>query len=91
MFRPLALQVSGALLGLALLASWPPSKGRLLLVPLTAEAAQRLATRALNGDARLVAVGPWPGSLVIEGTRAHVAGTGTLVLAAPAAACGDAA
>ena len=57
MSLPLCTQFILALLGLPLLATWPPAQGRILLVPLTAQAAHYLAaTGRYDGVACLGAV-----------------------------------
>lgn len=89
MLRPLLIQLFVTTLGLPLLAAWPPAEGRILLVPLTTDAAHSLAARALDADARLVSNGPVRGSLVVEGRAAALRGIdGTVAVAAAAAGCG---
>lgn len=87
----LTTQAALALTALPVLATWPPARGPILLVPVTAEASRTLAARALNGSARLLARGPLPGSLVVDGTRARLrAVPGTLLFSAANTACGAA-
>ena len=85
-------QAGLAVLGLAVLVFLPPAQGRMLLVPLTPTAAHRLVGFALDRDALLVASGPVPGSLVVEGRRRDLLGSGLarriLVLASARNGCG---
>ena len=64
----------------------------MLLLPVFPGASARLAAIAVQGDARLLAVGPVPGSLVIIGNRSRLAsgilGAGGLLLSAPVVLCG---
>ncbi|QAY76314.1 hypothetical protein [Sphingosinicella sp. BN140058] len=80
---------------LALLIAWPPSSGRLLLVPLSRDAAQNLVAAALADETLLVARGPLPGSIVVDGRRRDVAealaGRAVILLAARTVGCGAAA
>ena len=92
-----ALTAQLALVGLALAcaAFWPPSQGRMLLVPMLPGAADRLLAQAIEGGARLLGDGPLPGSFVVTGTHPAIAaalrGRAILILAAPPALCGGAA
>jgi hypothetical protein len=85
-------QITGVLLALAALAFYPPAAGRMLLVPLSAAAAARLAPLAVSGGAALVAAGPLRGSLVVAGERQRISAAferyAVLILAAPPALCG---
>ena len=84
----LQVAVAGAALGGLLMA--PPTQGQMLLVPLTQAASERLPALAVHGDTRLIAAGPLPGSLVVEGRRADLASLfrhATLVLAVPPGGC----
>lgn len=65
-------QIAGTLGGFCLLAAWPASAGRMLAIPLDAEASGALTARLARGDSRLVAAGPLPGSWVVEGERAAI-------------------
>ncbi|MEP9361180.1 hypothetical protein [Sphingomonas sp. KR3-1] len=91
-----ALTAQLALVGLALVcaAFWPPSQGRMLLVPIGPGAAHMLA-RAVDGGARLLGSGPFPGSVVVSGDHlalsAALGSEPVLILAAPPALCGSAA
>ena len=70
----------------------PPDKGAMLLVPIHAEASQRVVAIAVDRGALLVGRGPIPGSVVVAGRRAAMLGSllraGVLVFAAPPAGCG---
>lgn len=83
-----------ALVGVALAcaASWPPSRGRMLLVPVLPGAARHMLARAIDGGAQLLGSGPLPGSMVVTGTHltlsAALRGEAVLILAAPPALCG---
>lgn len=55
--------------GFLLLVTFPPVEGRMLLVPLTQAGRAALASVAVGHGARLVAAGPYAGSLRIEGRR----------------------
>lgn len=72
---------------------WPPASGKLLLVPIGGGDANDMARIAIAGGAALIGAGPLPGSLVVAGDRASVAGRvpgfAALVVAAPAVACGS--
>ena len=73
-------------------AFWPPSQGRMLLVPLLPGAADHMLAGAVEGGAQLLGSGPVPGSFVISGDHLSVAsalsGQAILILAAPPALCG---
>ena len=83
-------QIGAVVLGLGVLALAPPAEGRMLLVPLAGHSGGMIAAAARQG-ARLVATGPLPASIVVEGDRARLAApmraAGVLLLAAPAAGC----
>ncbi|MDO6415650.1 hypothetical protein Q4F19_14765 [Sphingomonas sp. BIUV-7] len=74
-------------------AAAPPASGRMMLVPLSAEAAHGMVAMAIDRGASLVGSGPLPGSLVVDGDRAALLGAlvrhGVALLAAPAAGCGQ--
>jgi hypothetical protein len=88
----LSAQLSLVALTLACAAFWPPAEGRMLLVPLTPDAADHMLARAIDGGAQLLGSGPLPGSMVVTGTHVTVAsalqGRAVLILAAPPALCG---
>ena len=90
-----ALSLQGAVLfaSVALATLVPPAEGEALLVPLGAGAAARIAPLALAHGSRLVARGPLPGSLVVEGSRARLWITllraGIVMTAAPPVGCGE--
>ncbi|MDH4745702.1 hypothetical protein OMP43_16885 [Sphingomonas sp. CBMAI 2297] len=92
-----ALPLQLALVGLALAcaAFWPPSQGRMLLVPMLPGAADRMLAGAVDGGAQLLGDGPLPGSFVVTGAHPAIAaalrGRAILILAAPPALCGGAA
>ncbi|WHU00879.1 MULTISPECIES: hypothetical protein [unclassified Sphingomonas] len=89
-----ALAAQLALVGLALVcaAFWPPSQGRMLLVPMLPGTANPMLVRAIDGGAQLLGGGPLPGSMVVTGAHAALAvalrGKAVLILAAPPALCG---
>jgi len=88
--RLIGLQVAIAAIALGWLLLAPPAHGQMLLVPLTHAASQSLPGLAIRGDTRLIATGPLPGSLVVEGRRADLSSLlrhATLVLAAPTGGC----
>lgn len=62
-----------AAIACAALTLWPPSSGKLLLVPIAGQSADAVAKTALAGDAALLGPGPFPGSLVVVGARAMIA------------------
>jgi len=86
------LQIVVAVAALAVIALAPPAQGRMLLVPLAGQGIDSLAVWATQAGARIVGRGPLPGSLAVEGIRSDLLGVAlhnaTLVVAAPAAACG---
>ena len=86
----LILQIGGVALGLASLAFAPPASGRMLLVPLTADAAHRLIPAAVAHGALLIGPGPLPASYIVIGERARIVAQGVVPIAAPAAGCGTA-
>ncbi|OSZ63007.1 hypothetical protein CAP40_18270 [Sphingomonas sp. IBVSS2] len=91
----LAAQLALAGLVVACAAFWPPSQGRMLLVPMLPGAADRMLAQAIDGGAQLLGDGPLPGSFVVTGTHFAIAsalrGRAILILAAPPALCGGAA
>lgn len=87
------LQTGAVVIGLAIFAFRAPERGRILLIPFGARdgAALRLA---LDRGAAVVAMGPFPGSIVVDG-RADRLGpaarrAGVLMMAAPPSGCGGA-
>ena len=90
-----ALTAQLALVGLALAcaAFWPPSQGRMLLVPVLPGAADHMLAHAVGGGARLLGGGPFPGSFVVIGAHPAIAsahrGRAILILSAPPALCGS--
>ena len=86
----IGLQIAIAAIALGWLLLAPPAHGPMLLVPLTHAASARLPGLAIHGDTRLLAAGPLPGSLVVDGRRADLSSLfrhATLVLAAPPSGC----
>ncbi|MDI1296541.1 MAG: hypothetical protein PSY12_11770 [bacterium] len=71
---PLFGQIVLLIVGLAGLYVYPPARGRMLLVPLNGAARMTLVPLAVSGGARLIAVGPLAGSLLVEGRRDRLAG-----------------
>ncbi len=88
----LSAQLALVVLALACAAFWPPSQGRMLLIPLLPGAGDQMLGRAIDGGAQLLASGPLPGSFVISGNHLAVAvaigNRAVLILAAPPALCG---
>lgn len=82
------------LFGIVALYAVPPARGRMLLLPMTQSAKGALASVAIAHGARLVAKGPWPGSLVVEGSRAVLApamlGRGVVALSTRIGGCAGA-
>lgn len=91
---PLMVQSFLVLCGLGGLYAAPPAQGRMLLVPLSAQGRATLAAVAIDHGARLVAAGPWAGSLLVDGRRDRLAGPllrhGVLALSSAARGCGEA-
>ncbi|MEC3912019.1 hypothetical protein U5A82_16515 [Sphingobium sp. CR2-8] len=79
--------------GLTGLYAFPPAQGRMLLIPLTHDAKRVLAPVAISHGARLVAQGPWSGSLLVEGRRSQLASAllrqGVITLSAQIGGCGE--
>lgn len=88
---PAIAQIALAIGGLGWLLLAPPAYGAIMLVPLTPAAAAGLPALALQGEARLIAAGPLPGSLIVEGARGRLAPAAlahaVLPLASPPAGC----
>ena len=83
-------QTGGILVAMGALAFQPPAHGRIMLMPLTADAAAKLAPMAVDNGAELIGRGPLGGSLVVSGDRARLAklqAAGILLLAAPPSGC----
>jgi hypothetical protein len=89
---PLAAQCALILFGLLGLYAVPPASGRMLLLPLTDEARAAVAPVAVAQGALLIAKGPWPGSLLVEGERDQLAPAllrrGVIALSAQIGGCG---
>lgn len=71
----------------------PPASGRIMLVPLTAEAAHGMVATAIGQGASLAGRGPLPGSVIVNGDRAvllkALVRQGVALLAAPVTGCGQ--
>lgn len=92
--RPGLLLIGQCLLllfGFVLLYAAPPARGQMLLIPMTGAARGALAAEAVSHGARLVAAGPWPGSLLVDGQRSSLSAPllrrGILSLSARAGGC----
>lgn len=87
----LATQAIAGVAGIAIMCLYPPAEGRILLVPVTDRDVNATARLALSSGAALLGAGPLPGSLVVVGSRARLAGKTrpwhVLMLAAPPAGC----
>lgn len=90
---PMAAQCALILFGLLGLYAVPPANGRMLLLPLTDEARAAVAPIAVAQGALLIAKGPWPGSLLVEGRRDQLAPAllrqGVIALSAQMGGCGE--
>jgi hypothetical protein len=89
---PIAACTQGVLLAaLALLPFHPPATGAMVLLPLDGARPGQTLAWALASDARLIAAGPYPGSIVVFGSRARLLGPAldhfTLILASSGAEC----
>jgi hypothetical protein len=71
--RLVYIQAMVALVGVLALVAAPPATGMMLLVPLSSQAAAALPSAVVRGNTRLVAQGPFPGSLVVYGSRQEIA------------------
>ena len=91
-FSLLGLQLATVGASLAAIAVYPPSNGKMMLVPLWPGAERGLEARTIAAGGLLVDRGYLPHSLVVSGTRAAIApamlSRGVLILAAPASGCG---
>jgi hypothetical protein len=91
--RAVAYQLTIVVSAMLLAALYPPTRGKMILVPLWPGAERGMLALAIDRQALLVGSGPLPNSFVISGDRAAIIGTmwerGILVLAAPPAACGE--
>lgn len=89
----LTSQVVLGLVALAGLSLYPPTQGRILLLPLLDRQSDAAARVALSAHAALLGRGPLPGSWVVVGDRARIAaslhGWDMVMLAAPPAGCAD--
>jgi hypothetical protein len=77
---------------LAAALSMPPARGAMLLIPLDGQIPAAALNVALDAEARILARGPVPGSLIVDARRARVVTplfkAGILTVAAPARWCG---
>lgn len=89
----LVAQLTGVAASLGAIALYPPSNGKMILVPIWPGAERGLAARAVDAGAQLVDGGPLPHSLVVSGERSAIApamlADGVLVITAPISGCGD--
>ena len=90
--RLVAVQVSLVLATIVTFALLPPTRGKMILVPLRLGGEPAMLPLAIGSGAMLVGAGPLPHSFVVDGDRAALAARmfprGVLVLAAPPAGCG---
>ena len=79
------------LAALALLPFHPPAEGAMVLLPLNGARAGQTLSWAIANDARPIAPGPYPGSIVVFASRDRLAGPAlanlTLILASAGASC----
>ena len=72
--------------------SLPPTSGAMLLIPLDGHMPAAALNLALDADARILARGPVPGSVVVDAQRSRLVAplfkAGILTVAAPARWCG---
>jgi hypothetical protein len=89
---PMAGQCGLILFGLLGLYAVPPTSGRMIVLPLTDRARGVLAPMAIANGARLIAQGPWAGSLLVEGRRDRLAAvllrSGVIALSSQMGGCG---
>lgn len=89
---PVSLQVTATAIACAALALWPPSSGKLLLVAVGDRDVGHVVRIALAAHAALLGPGPFPGSLVVVGTRSDLArqirSWNVILMAAPPSGCG---
>ena len=89
----LPLQIGAAIVAVPALALAPPTQGRMLLIPIWPGSETHLAADEIARGVRLVAPGPFRGSLVVDGARATVTNgmlaRGVLTISAAGLACGE--
>lgn len=89
------MHMAALFIGAGVLAVRPPEQGRMLLVPLLSSDIGLPVRIAVAQGAALVAAGPFPGSILVEGDYARLhesfRSNAVLILAAPPAGCGPAA
>jgi hypothetical protein len=87
-----AAQIGFVLASFAALALAPPRRGAVMLVPLDGASRAALAPAAVAGGALLLARGPLPASLVVNGSRDRLRDAfrnmHVLIVAAPPRWCG---
>ena len=92
-YAPLLSQMALAIVALLGLNFAPPARGKILLIPLTADARARLPAEIIRNEALLFGVGPFEGSLVVvenhQNLMMPMLRLGVLPLAAPPAGCGE--
>ena len=92
-FSLLICQVAIAAVGVTVLAIAPPAQGKMMLVPMTEEAASALPLLAAGRGALIIGGGPFAGSLVVDGRRETLMAAGwnhaILVTAAPVTGCAE--
>lgn len=85
------LQLGAIVAGLTVFAFLPPEAGPVLLIPFGGKAGAPLRV-ALDHGATIVAMGPFPGSVVVQGRSADLGPAarraGVLMMAAPLSGCG---
>ena len=85
-------QFAVVLLAMAAVQFAPPARGRMLVVPLSGDAAAAVRV-ARDADALVVGRGPLPRSAIVEGARARLLGAtaraGMVLLAAPQGGCAE--
>jgi len=63
------LAQAGLVAATALITLLPPARGPMLLIPIAPARLADSVAVARQGDARLIAAGPLPASLIVEGSR----------------------
>ncbi|MGN6820381.1 MAG: hypothetical protein ACTHJR_17085 [Sphingomonas sp.] len=91
MFLP--IQLGAVFCAVLVFALAPPAQGRMLLVPILPGSGAHLAADAIDRGAHLVAPGPAPGSIVVDGTRSRIVPgmlwRGVIPMTAVFVDCGD--
>lgn len=90
-YLPIQFGLAACLLPALLLA--PPAHGRILLVPIWPGSGSHLAADMVDHGARLVALGPTRGSIVVDGDRDRIVPgllrRGVIPMSAVLVDCGD--